>query len=308
MWRGAMSFETPMLFALGFIVPSAWLASPAWCCRRGGGRPVPPQLFRRRPLPLRPSSPAASWGDDRVLLAAQNGPGHMYSETLGKWHLADRGVLQPDLHAPVLPRSGWHAPAHSPDYALQFAEFNAISTVGAFIPRLFPTALRLQHLALRQGRRKARTRCGRAPRASNGSCRPRRPTIAGKPSRRSVAWPILPSPRGSWRGAGLRPPSRLAAGSGGPGALPDRPVHQALTMDPPTPPLRWPWPPCRPAGARGCRRLCLRLRPGAALQRALRSHRLNGKTGDKKVIRDGIGVGGLAAASRRRRASTRRAR
>ncbi len=59
--------------------------------------------------------------------------GHMYDETLGKWHfwLTVIGFNITFFPQHFLGFAGM--PRRIPDYALQFAEFNQISTVGSFI-------------------------------------------------------------------------------------------------------------------------------------------------------------------------------
>jgi len=59
--------------------------------------------------------------------------GHMYSETLGKWHfwLSMIGFNITFFPQHFLGLAGM--PRRIPDYALQFADFNMISSIGAFI-------------------------------------------------------------------------------------------------------------------------------------------------------------------------------
>ena len=59
--------------------------------------------------------------------------GHMYNETLGKWHfwLTMIGFNLTFFPQHFLGLAGM--PRRIPDYALQFTEFNQWSTVGAFI-------------------------------------------------------------------------------------------------------------------------------------------------------------------------------
>ncbi len=57
----------------------------------------------------------------------------MFSETLGKWHF---WLTVVSFNLTFMPQFSWSLagmPRRIPDYALQFVEFNAISTVGAFI-------------------------------------------------------------------------------------------------------------------------------------------------------------------------------
>ncbi len=59
--------------------------------------------------------------------------GHMYDEKLGKWHfwLSAVGVNVLFFPQHFLGLAGM--PRRIPDYALQFTEFNMISTIGAFL-------------------------------------------------------------------------------------------------------------------------------------------------------------------------------
>jgi len=59
--------------------------------------------------------------------------GHMYDERLGKWHfwLSVISVNVAFFPQHFLGLAGM--PRRVPDYALQFAEFNMISSIGAFI-------------------------------------------------------------------------------------------------------------------------------------------------------------------------------
>ena len=57
----------------------------------------------------------------------------MYSESLGKWHFWLTVVSFNLTFIPQFFLGLAGMPRRIPDYALQFAEFNAISTIGAFI-------------------------------------------------------------------------------------------------------------------------------------------------------------------------------
>jgi cytochrome c oxidase subunit 1 len=58
--------------------------------------------------------------------------GHMYDERLGKWHFWLSTIFVNVLFFPqhFLGLAGM--PRRIPDYATQFADFNAVSTIGAF--------------------------------------------------------------------------------------------------------------------------------------------------------------------------------
>jgi len=134
MWRGSMTFETPMLFALAFVV----------LFTIGG--------FSGLMLAIAPADfqyhdtyfvvahfhyvlvPGAVFS---IMAAAYywlpKWTGHMYNEKLGQWHfwLSVIGVNVLFFPQHFLGLAGM--PRRIPDYALQFTEFNMLSTVGAFI-------------------------------------------------------------------------------------------------------------------------------------------------------------------------------
>ena len=111
MWRGSMTFETPMLWAIAFVVLftiGGFLRPHAR--DHAGGLPVPRHLLRRGSLPLR----ARHRRDLRhhrgsVLLAAEVDGPHVQRDArqvalLAFDHLGQRAVLPP-----ALPWSGGHA-------------------------------------------------------------------------------------------------------------------------------------------------------------------------------------------------------
>jgi cytochrome c oxidase subunit I len=134
MWKGAMSFETPMLFAQGFIVlfgvagltglVLADVAADAqyhhsyfvvahfhYALFAGGIMGVMTGVYYWLP----------KW------------TGHMIDERLGQWHFGLTVVAFNLTFIPQFFLGLAGMPRRIPDYALQFAEFNAISTVGSFI-------------------------------------------------------------------------------------------------------------------------------------------------------------------------------
>ncbi len=134
MWKGAMTFETPMLFATGFIVlfgiagltglVLADVAADAqyhhsyfvvahfhYALFAGGIMGVMTGVYYWLP----------KW------------TGHMYDETLGKWHFWLTVVSFNLTFLPQFFLGLAGMPRRIPDYALQFTEFNMISTVAAFI-------------------------------------------------------------------------------------------------------------------------------------------------------------------------------
>ena len=107
----------------------------------------------------------------------------MYSETLGKWHFWLTVVSFNLTFIPQFFLGLAGMPRRIPDYALQFAEFNAISTVGAFYPRPEPAALRVQHLDLRRVVPRPKGRVWEGAEGLEWELPSRRRTTAGKPSR-----------------------------------------------------------------------------------------------------------------------------
>jgi len=134
MWRGSLTFETPMLFAVGFVVMFTM-----------GG-------FTGLMLGIAPSD--FQYHDTYFVVAhfhyvlvsgalfaifggayywLPKWTGHMIDERLGKWHfwLSTIGVNILFFPQHFLGLAGM--PRRIPDYAVQFTQFNAISTIGAFI-------------------------------------------------------------------------------------------------------------------------------------------------------------------------------
>ncbi|KZN31888.1 cytochrome c oxidase subunit I [Pseudoalteromonas luteoviolacea] len=134
MWRGAISFEIPMMFAIAFIV----------LFTLGG--------FSGLMLAITPAD--FQYHDTYFVVAhfhyvlvtgavfsimaaayywLPKWTGNMYSETLAQWHfwmsLISVNVLFFPMHFVGL--AGM--PRRIPDYALQFADFNAIISVGGFV-------------------------------------------------------------------------------------------------------------------------------------------------------------------------------
>ena len=134
MWRGAMTFETPMLFAVAFL----------FLFTIGG--------FSGLMLAIVPADiqyhdsyfvvahfhyvlvPGAVFG----LMAGiyywlPKWTGRMYDERLGKWHfwLSTIGVNITFFPQHFLGLAGM--PRRIPDYAVQFTDFNMVSSVGSFI-------------------------------------------------------------------------------------------------------------------------------------------------------------------------------
>jgi len=133
MWKGSLTFETPMLFALGFL----------FLFSLGGFTglvlsivPVDVQIHDTYYVVAHfhyvMVAGALFSAFAGIYFWLPKWTGRMYNETLGKWHFWLSLIffnvtffVQHFLGLAGMPR-------RVPDYALQFTEFNAISSVGAF--------------------------------------------------------------------------------------------------------------------------------------------------------------------------------
>jgi cytochrome c oxidase subunit 1 len=133
-WRGAMTFETPMLFALGFIVLFGWggltglvLADAAADAQYHNAY----FLVAHFHYALYPTTVMGAMA--AVYYWLPKWTGHMYDEKLGKLHF---WVALIGMNLTFIPQffvglAGM--PRRIPDYALQFADWNMLSSIGAFV-------------------------------------------------------------------------------------------------------------------------------------------------------------------------------
>lgn len=134
MWRGSMTFETPMLFAVGFIVlfgigglTGLVLADVA----------ADAQYHHSYFIVAHFHYALFAGGIMGVMAGVYywlpKMTGRMFSETLGRWHfwLTVIGFNFTFMPQFFLGLAGM--PRRIPDYALQFSEFNLISSLGAFV-------------------------------------------------------------------------------------------------------------------------------------------------------------------------------
>lgn len=134
MYKGSLTFETPMLFAIGFlfmftiggfsglmlsIVPADFQYHDSYF------------VVAHFHYVLVPGSIFALMAGTYYWLPKWTG--HMYVETLGKWHfwlsVISLNVTFFPMH--FLGLAGM--PRRIPDYALQFTDFNMLASIGAFI-------------------------------------------------------------------------------------------------------------------------------------------------------------------------------
>jgi cytochrome c oxidase subunit 1 len=134
MWQGSMTFETPMLFAVGFVA----------LFTLGGFTGV---VLAIVPVDIALQDSYYVVAHFHYVLVSGSlfalfagayywlpkWTGHMYNESLGKWHfwMSTIGFNITFFPQHFLGLAGM--PRRIPDYALQFADFNMISSIGAFI-------------------------------------------------------------------------------------------------------------------------------------------------------------------------------
>jgi cytochrome c oxidase subunit I len=134
MWEGAMTFETPMLFAIGFV---ALFTIGGFTGIVLAIVPVDIQLQDTYYVVAHFHYVLVSGSLFALFAGAYywlpKWTGNMYNETLGKWHfwLSMIGFNITFFPQHFLGLAGM--PRRIPDYALQFADFNMISSIGAFM-------------------------------------------------------------------------------------------------------------------------------------------------------------------------------
>jgi len=133
MWRGSITFETPMLFALGFVVMFTI----------GGFSGL---MLAMTPIDFQYHDtyfvvahfhyvlvPGAIFGIvGGVYYWLPKWTGNMYDEKLGKWHFWSSTIFVNILFFPMHFVGLAGMPRRIPDYAVQFTDFNQIATIGAF--------------------------------------------------------------------------------------------------------------------------------------------------------------------------------
>jgi cytochrome c oxidase subunit 1 len=133
MWRGSMTFETPMLWALGFII---MFTIGGFSGLMLGVAPVDTQ-YHDTYFVVAHFHYVLVTGALYSIIAAfyywvPKWTGNMYNETHGKIHFWWSTIAVNVLFFPqhFLGLAGM--PRRIPDYSLQFAEFNMISSIGGF--------------------------------------------------------------------------------------------------------------------------------------------------------------------------------
>ncbi len=134
MWRGSMTFETPMLFSLAFIV---LFTIGGFTGLMMGVTPVDFQyhdtyfIVAHFHYVLVPGAVFSLFAATYYWLPKWTG--YMYNECLGKWHFWLSAISVNILFFPqhFLGLAGM--PRRIPDYSVQFADWNMISSIGGFV-------------------------------------------------------------------------------------------------------------------------------------------------------------------------------
>ena len=133
MYKGSMTFETPMLFAIGFI----------FVFTMGGFTGL---ILAMAPIDIQLQDSYYVVAHFHYVLVAGSlfalfaggyywlpkWTGHMYDEKLGKWHFWLSMIFFNITFFPMHFTGLAGMPRRVPDYALQFADFNMISSLGGF--------------------------------------------------------------------------------------------------------------------------------------------------------------------------------
>jgi len=134
MWRGSLSFETPMLFAIAFIfLFTIGGFTGLMLCMVPADYQYQDTYFVVAHFHYVLVSGAAFGIMAGVYFWIPKWTGNMYDETLGKWHFWLSVISVNVLFFPMHFLGLAGMPRRVPDYNIQFAGFNEIASIGAFI-------------------------------------------------------------------------------------------------------------------------------------------------------------------------------
>jgi cytochrome c oxidase subunit 1 len=134
LWRGSLTFETPMLFAIGFIVLFGWGGLTGLVLADAAADPQYHNayfLVAHFHYALYPTTVMGAMA--AIYYWLPKWTGHMIDERLGKLHF---WIVIIGFNLTFIPQflvglAGM--PRRIPDYPLMFTEWNQLSTIGAFI-------------------------------------------------------------------------------------------------------------------------------------------------------------------------------
>ena len=134
MWKGSMTFETPMLFSVAFVCLFTIGGFSGLVCAM---TPVDIQIHDTYYVVAHFHYVLVSGALFAIIAGVYywlpKWTGHMYDEKLGKWHFWLSTISMNITFFPMHFLGLAGMPRRYADYALQFAEFNAIASVGAFL-------------------------------------------------------------------------------------------------------------------------------------------------------------------------------
>ena len=134
MWKGSMTFETPMLFAIAFVCLFTIGGFSGLVCAM---TPVDIQIHDTYYVVAHFHYVLVSGALFSIIAGVYywlpKWTGHMYDEKLGKLHFWLSVISMNITFFPMHFLGLAGMPRRYADYALQFAEFNAIASVGAFL-------------------------------------------------------------------------------------------------------------------------------------------------------------------------------
>jgi cytochrome c oxidase subunit 1 len=134
MWKGSMTFETPMLFAIAFIfLFTIGGFTGLMMCIAPADFQYHDTYFIVAHFHYVLATGAAFSIMAAVYFWIPKWTGNMYDEKLGKLHFWVTAISANVLFFPMHFVGLAGMPRRIPDYSLQFAEFNAMATVGAFV-------------------------------------------------------------------------------------------------------------------------------------------------------------------------------
>jgi cytochrome c oxidase subunit I len=133
-WRGSLTFETPMLFAIAFIILfTIGGFTGLMLCITPADFQYHDTYFVVGHFHYVLVTGAAFTIMAAVYFWMPKWTGRMYNETLGKWHFWLTAISANILFFPMHFVGLAGMPRRIPDYNIQFMEFNQIATIGAFI-------------------------------------------------------------------------------------------------------------------------------------------------------------------------------